>query len=478
MDKNLKYLIFFIISITFLIKAYFVVINEGLWWDEAVYLQLGKNILKGCYSLECGKTIETFRPPLFPFVISPFSFDLTVARLANIIISIFSLISVYFLAKKLFSEDIALLSSLFVATNPLFIFFTGKVLTEGLFIIFISLSILFLFKKFKFNYLFSGVLAGLAFLTKWSGILFVSGCMIYFFFLLILNKKDKKINIYKNIFNFFVGFLISISPSLLISFLYYGDFYSIFIEYLRCLVFPASDLNSRVFYGLNELFKTFSLQIFFILCGILFLFIKIKKQKGIDLYVFLLILFLMPFSLFLSVSGSWSRILVSFLPIYSIVSSLFILNFKNLEWKISKNKVKMIRIKHINFLFILSCIISLLIGVNITFNDRFASKSLIEASRFVKELTDKNEIILSPSYPYIYYISDRICIKFPKYIENFENFISQLKENKVKYIVIYEYEVENPSYLKDFLSKLEFEDIKSFEEWGNKDATRIYKIKW
>ena len=76
--------------------------NRLLWWDEAVYLSLGKSILKGKYEITPDR--DTFRPVLFPVLVA-LSFLVDgefLVRTLVAIFSIFSIISAYYMGKKLF----------------------------------------------------------------------------------------------------------------------------------------------------------------------------------------------------------------------------------------------------------------------------------------------------------------------------------------------------------------------------------------
>jgi len=114
---------------------YFFNINKGLWWDEAVYLGLAKNLFerKG-YFINFNQ--ETFRPPLFPVLISIlwyfFGISENIVRFFIVIVSILSIFLTYLLTKEIFGEEEALWASLFLATSHMFLFYSLKILTESL----------------------------------------------------------------------------------------------------------------------------------------------------------------------------------------------------------------------------------------------------------------------------------------------------------------------------------------------------------
>ena len=82
--------------------------NQGLWWDEAVYLGLAQNMIAGeGYFLNAPGT-ESFRPPLFPGLIA-FSWLFTgpveaAARLIPFIAAITAVLMTYVLGRELYGH--------------------------------------------------------------------------------------------------------------------------------------------------------------------------------------------------------------------------------------------------------------------------------------------------------------------------------------------------------------------------------------
>jgi len=121
----------------------------------------------------------------------------------------------YKIAKKVFNEKIAVLSALFLAFSPTFYFFSTKILSGIPSLFFSLLGVYFFLHK---KYFFSGLLLGIAFMTRFLQ-LFV---FIVLFSFLILNFKNKK-NYVKNIFNIVVGFFIVAIPYLIFNYFIYNN---------------------------------------------------------------------------------------------------------------------------------------------------------------------------------------------------------------------------------------------------------------
>lgn len=463
MEKYLKHAIIVLILFSLAAKFYFIFINEGMWWDEAVYLQLGKNIQKGYYSLDQSKAIETFRPPLLPLLISPFSNDVTIARLFVALVSIFSVISVYVLCKQLFGKDTALWASLFVSTNQLFVFFSIKVLTEPMFIALFCISLLFLTKgqKKRANFFFAGMFAGLALLTRYLGTLLIAACMLYFLFLFLKSKEKKgkeKTDIAKKAMFYIFGLLLALSPWLAASHFYYGNLLG---SYLTNFAVYAEELPAYNFLGnLSGTAEILGFQAVFMLAGLCLFAARAKKNEARN--ILLLALFILPMAFVLLMPYAEPRYLLSYLAVYAIFAG-FVL----------KHESKYAR--YLRAAALVACLFCAFSGFAIAWKDRDSSSGLAEASLFLKGMTSENDAIMSESYPYVYYLSGRRAFVFPK---NESDVPGYVRENEIKYVLLYKFEPKNPAYTQYYFeSNAIFERVKSFGQWGDENAAVIYRVR-
>lgn len=139
--KENKLILVLLVLINILIWIYFLKIERGLWWDEVVYLALGRSVLKGTYGIPPNRDI--FKPIIFPFLVA-LSFIFNGEITIRIIVEIFSILGVlgtYYLGEKLYDKKIGCLSALFLSSSPLYIFYSQKILTETVFITFSSLAL-------------------------------------------------------------------------------------------------------------------------------------------------------------------------------------------------------------------------------------------------------------------------------------------------------------------------------------------------
>lgn len=172
---------------------------EPYWYgDEGIYLTLGQAFRKG---LIFYKDIHDNKPPFLYLVAALagnqfwFSFILFLWNFVNVWL-------LFLLAKVIFkSPRLAFLSSLVFAVLP--VFFEGNIPNGEIFMIMPATWAMYLIAK-KTNYSLAGLLFGIAFLFKVPS-LFTFGAV--FCFLLLFEKKDKLINISKNLLIFTLSFI-------------------------------------------------------------------------------------------------------------------------------------------------------------------------------------------------------------------------------------------------------------------------------
>ncbi len=203
-------------------------------WKTAHYITEARNFaregfFKYGFFVPMRDSTENIREPLdgqhndtFPmigvivgFLFKIFGESLVIARLANILFSLGSVLVFYFLIKELFErEDIALLCAFLSAINPMYVFFSHNidVINPGLF--FMLLGVLFYIKwikkqleENKFSYLYlASLFVMLASITKYTFVVILIPMFFTFpFKKLIFNfKKDPK----KTIFSLLVAAII------------------------------------------------------------------------------------------------------------------------------------------------------------------------------------------------------------------------------------------------------------------------------
>lgn len=181
-----------IISIVILfLSIYFLYINfdSDLWWDSSVYIGMGKYI----YSSGQVGLYEDSRPLVWPLILGFFwkiGFDVILfGKLAVLGFGVGTIVLTYVIAYEFFNKKIALLSSLLLAFSPTFFLF-NSILFTGIPSTFFALLGFYLF--IKKLYPLSGLVFGIAFMTRFFQILVVFPIYIFFIYLIYKRKATIK----------------------------------------------------------------------------------------------------------------------------------------------------------------------------------------------------------------------------------------------------------------------------------------------
>jgi len=208
--------ILFVISISFLVS--FLSLNRNIWWDSAVYIGIGKFL----YSFGQSGFLEPSRPLIWPLFLGAawkIGSVVVFGKILGLLFGAGCVYLTYLIGKEIFNKKVALVSALFLAFTPVFLFFNAKMLSDVPSLFFILLSIYFFVNK---KYFLTGLFAGTAFLTRFLELILFFAIVILFWIYL---RKEK--DFLKNLSNIFIGFLLMIVPYLLFNyFMYQNVFYS------------------------------------------------------------------------------------------------------------------------------------------------------------------------------------------------------------------------------------------------------------
>ncbi|NOZ81550.1 MAG: hypothetical protein GXO63_00115 [Candidatus Micrarchaeota archaeon] len=166
------------------------------WWDETIYANLGWNLYTGReYSFKyewsdanVGWPKAGFRAPLLPFIVSIF-YSLFGPNdfFLNFITPFFGSLGVgalYLLVKDLYNRRVAIYSASFLSVVPVYVVYSGRLLTDVISASLITVSVLFFWLGFERNkpvyrYL-CGFSTALAFLARYVSILLFAIYILYF----------------------------------------------------------------------------------------------------------------------------------------------------------------------------------------------------------------------------------------------------------------------------------------------------------
>jgi len=424
--------------------------NRILWWDEVVYLSLGNSILKGRYEIIPNR--DAFRPIFFPFLIA-LSLLIDGEVLVRILIatfSIFSIISTYYMGKKLFDVKTGLIAALVMLSFPLFIFHSNKILAEMIFLTLTPLAVTTFYlgiEKDKKFLLLSAFLTGMFILTKYFGFF-----LLLIYFLYVLFKKEFQIFKKRKFYLALIIFFLTLTPWFIINTIYYKNPIGGIFE--NAEIYLPLPKNRPFYFFFIDSWEIFGMSTIFIPVGI---FYALKERKNNSLLI--LIYALIPFLFFSLMGHKEPRYLVSFFPSFACLIGSAI-------QKIPKK----IRTFTYGFLLI-SLILGFYLGFKNIAEEEVNLNVLREGSLYVKNATRANEYVMSESYPYLSYYADRVTIRPPKD----KGELYRLLDNyNISYILVDMSEPGNPNYLLTELKTVKFKEMKSFTNQNNRTVT-IYK---
>jgi hypothetical protein len=342
--KSNKYL-FIGVSFSILGFIYILLItshyNLGVTTDSVTYLSVSQNISNGKGLTFDGKFM-TFSPPIYPIILSLTSTLLKADHLAVskylsaiLLFAAILLINLIFINLKVNFRTTFILNLLLI-TSPAFSVYL-MVWSEPLFISFLLLWYYLTFNWIKYNnrwFLFaSGIISGLLIFTRYAGIGFTGGFILYLFFKKEKNIKIKIANLFSyisvlvSIFCFWIFFTLSLSSNPTGRVL---KIHLINLYHIKSFVQTMASWMSPLFYK-------YSFIIIFILIAIL-LIVNYKKVREIFLALVLneknkiLILTAISYLIFLPCSITLfdnstpldNRILAPLFPILLILAIPFI----------------------------------------------------------------------------------------------------------------------------------------------------------
>jgi len=136
-----------IILLAFMIRLYYFIYtyNQPLWWDEAEYMSMAKNILYGI-----PYDFNPQRPILFPLLISLFLWmgEGVVKFFIIFLPSLGSVIVTYLLGKELYNKKIGLIASFIMAVFWVLLFNGTRIHADGIALFFSLLGIYFFWKGY------------------------------------------------------------------------------------------------------------------------------------------------------------------------------------------------------------------------------------------------------------------------------------------------------------------------------------------
>ena len=306
--------LFLLIFLLFLIiKIFSLFAGHDIWWDSSVYVGMSKYI----YSFGNVGLWEPSRPIIWPLILGFFwklSLDyIFFGKLLVILFSLGILILTYIIAHELFNRKIAVVAALFLSLSQAFFVFGNVLHSEIPSTFFVLLGFYFFIKK---TYNFSGLLLGIAFMTRFFQIFaFISLFLLLSY--LIMKKKGS----FSILFYFSLFFLIPIIPYLILNYFLYGNIFYPFLLQSWMSKYTGWIFSQPFYFYFVALIKENALVLFSVL-ALIFIFKKSNFEK-----VSLAVLFLFVFIPYNHVAHKEMRLLITALPFLYILASYGIFYF-------------------------------------------------------------------------------------------------------------------------------------------------------
>ena len=400
-----------------------------LLWDENAYLGNARS------HLTQSNYTEDFRYPLLEYIISGVWY-LTGESilLARLVMSLFYLAAVYlfYLIAKPFFKNNLLLTIIFAASPPM-MYWGFRIYTDVFVVFFILLSFYLIIKN---KFFFGGVAASLAFLAKFTSILFLIAAVLW----LIFNKKVR------DTVNFCAGSLVALLPWLIYNQITYSNPFWDF--------FAQLDITSRYNKYANPLLFLKDILIYahiFLVASLAKIkdVVKNKKMRFALIFVIIYVVYIA----FVSEVKS-ERYLLSIIPFIYIIGFYALLTIK--KTRIKKNALLLLIIISTILLIWKSTIIITEISCN-------KENSILKASEYLRN--ESNIDVVSNVWPWFGYRNNfRVHSLYAS--------IEELKEAHHPKYVVYNKGIGDP-YDENQIKNLNL--VKEFRGLCN-DATYIYSV--
>jgi len=267
-------------------------VSKNVWWDSAVYIGMGKYL----YSAGNAGLFEASRPLMLPIILGLFR-SIAAAKAVAVLFSAGLVLFTYLVAKELFNEEAALLSSVFLVFTPVFFFF-AKIPLTGIVSAFFGMAGIFAYTKDR--PFASGLLLGTAAMTR-----FLAAFMGIIVLALLL--KERKAGA------FAAGYAMITAPYFISNYVIYGNALYPFLFQAYLTKTTGWMLFRPFWFYLWEIMKNNYLAVFFI--PAMWSYLKKPKNHAIAMISLFYIAF------FSVIRHKEARFMVSFLPFMYMMSA-------------------------------------------------------------------------------------------------------------------------------------------------------------
>jgi 4-amino-4-deoxy-L-arabinose transferase-like glycosyltransferase len=230
--RRLNYTLITILLIALCARVVFVLTLENRFYfpDSYGYDAMAKNIISG-KGFIVSENLQAGRAPLYPGFLAVcytlFGEKLLVIRLIQALLSTFSCLLVYLIAKRIFNSSVGIIATLITALYPFFVFFSGLILSETVFIFLLLLLVYLLVVLEQYDKWWlaaaAGVINACAILTRPSFVLFFVFLGL-FWFLKAFRVKGLMVSRIKSYLVIIIFTCLTMSPWVIRNYLVFDKF--------------------------------------------------------------------------------------------------------------------------------------------------------------------------------------------------------------------------------------------------------------
>lgn len=456
---------------------FFIAKNQAHWWDTLAFGSIARNIILHLWDTNSFLIHENIiRPPLLSLVWSLLLrinlSESAILFVLEIIPSIFSVLLIYLIAKELYNQRIALISSFILSVLWIHLFYSVRIMSDIPALFFALVSLYFFIKSYdNFDiklFSLSIFFIVLAILTRY----FYGLIGAVYIFMIIIKHKHKFI--YNK--NFWKGGIIGAVP-LFIFFIYNLIVYKGLMPAASVYASSASEKPAFAYYVLNFIGYDLNLMfaIFFVLGLIVILaeiglrYDSINKSKKLLGHLMLLLIALFSFIFFIFIlRAAEDRYLFLLLP------SLVIFSATGIDFLyISMRKYnKTVAIILMGIILLVGAYSNISYGNVIIENKKVSYAQMKEAFLWINENTERSSVVAGDGIdPYLIYYSARVISYF--------NITSNSFDKNPDYIVLHGFEHQTPeliNYVNNHQSSFASVYANYFDQARQNPAVVIYRV--
>mgnify|MGYP001616268076 FL=1 len=471
------FLLIILAALIIRILVYLKTNDQALWWDAADYMASAKrwaginpNLIDMWYYR------RGFLWPLIGTLFFAIGIGEIGMRILVVLLSTGIIFVSYFLISEMFNKKLALLTSLGITLSWVFLFFTGRLLTEIPATFFLLIALLFFWKGYMKNqgtkyFILFGIFAALTVLTRMQYLMFVIPIL-----LLALVREKHKIFVNKKLWISLIIFIIVLLPHLYLYNKHFGNpildltNYYLGIEgisktgevgvelaktsdlflYINNLpyILDANQQGYSSLFVISPVYFLFIIGFFLFFIDLFLGFDKIFSNENIQKKFFILSFIVLSF-LFLGyiapqLEQRYIMPVIPFLFFITVYPFYFITGF--LKEKINPKTTAIVFL----IIFLVILIPNYKFGFNLIESKKASYYEVKQAGEWIKQNSVPEDIIIGSGLPQLTYYSERSVYPFElayrrDLVKGNESDLDKfILEKKPKYLVASAYEREEP----------------------------------